>query len=197
MKLQTDKNGGKMKKIEVIYNYAKESYELSLKRRDNIRSRTNLVAAFGFSIISLLLTSVLSSFSANIFNENKCFIYFSTAFIVVFILFIVFFLLVYGVKTIEEIDPVDTIYKISDIQKTSPEYKTIFEEACIYYHDSNIENAHLVAEDYVAMHYVSTLYAHQANNIYNYSKSMNRYFKFMCIAMILTVVILIIMKGVM
>jgi len=32
MKLQTDKNGGKMKKIEVIYNYAKESYELSLKK---------------------------------------------------------------------------------------------------------------------------------------------------------------------
>lgn len=61
-----------MIKYNIILETAKEMHNLAITRRNQIRDRVNIVAAFGFTVISFLVLSVVDRIDILQGNLSRC-----------------------------------------------------------------------------------------------------------------------------
>jgi len=185
-----------MTKYELIFKTIKDSYNLALTRRENIRNRINIFASFGFGIITLFIASIFEKLNANsalLTEEN---IYLCCLEAVAFIAFVVTYVFSFGIKTIKDFDPEKQYLDLMNLVNDNANMQNTFYDQYDYFVKNNLEFPALLAENDAIYSYLSNMYAKQTNYLYDKNKNLTIDFYCMIAAIFLNVILLMIMRAV-
>ncbi len=185
-----------MTKYELILQEIKFGYNLALARRDSIRNRINVVAAFGFATMTFLASSIFEKLNANsaLLNKENIYLWCLTA--VSFIFFVISYLIAFGSKTIQDYDLEKLYDELNNLTVTDKNMGIVFDNQHDYYKENGIDNSIILAENDALYSYLSNAYAVQTNYIGNMNRKLSLDFTIMTILIVVTTVLLIIMRGV-
>ena len=185
-----------MTKYELIYTFAKNAYDLSLSRRKEIRDRINVIAGFGLSIIVVLATVFFNKFSEKQVKMDCFKIILFSATLVSSVLFIFYYMKSYGIKTILGVDPEALSIQLSTIVNDDLRMQQLYLNQLEFYEKNNINDSILLAENDAIYSYKTKLLDEQTNIIYDNTSYIHKSATHMNICMLITIVLLIIMRGV-